>query len=96
MIYGATESHPLALPARESNVFDRMEALGPGLPSDSQTIRAGLPLDYAIASRGFHEGVDFAMNSVEEWGARPLPAADRGLGVIDEVVEAVRPGLGAG
>ena len=99
MIYGATESHPLALPARESNVFDRMAALGleflgpqhpngrqaeptpKGLPPDSRNVptfyapvdnpsRAWHQLDYAIASRGFHESVTVcAMNSVEEWGA---------------------------
>ena len=99
MIYGATESHPLALPARESNVFDRMEALGleflgprypngrkaeptpKGLPSDTRNVptfyapvddpsRAWHQLDYAIASRGFHESVKVcAMNSVEGWGA---------------------------
>ena len=28
MIYGATDDNPLALPARERNVFERMEALG--------------------------------------------------------------------
>ena len=28
IIYGATDDNPLAMPARDSNVFDRMEALG--------------------------------------------------------------------
>ena len=99
MIYGATDSHPLAMPARESNVFDRMAALGleflgpqypngrqatprpKGLPPDTRNVptfyapvdnpsKAWHQLDYAIASRGFHESVTVrAMNSIEEWGA---------------------------
>ena len=99
MIYGATDDHPLALPARERNVTDRMEALGleflgpqhpngrpakptpKGLPPDTRNVPTFCPpgqhlseiqhqLDYAIASRGFHESVKVsAMNSVEEWGA---------------------------
>ena len=98
MIYGSSD-RKLALPARESNVFDRMEALGlellgpwhpngrqaeptpKGLPADTRNVPTfyapGLgpagawhQLDYAIASRGFHESVTVrAMNSVEEWGA---------------------------
>ena len=99
MIYDAADDHPLALPARERNVFDRMDALGleflgpqypngrqatptpKGLPPDTRNVptfyapvdnpsRAWHQLDYAIASRGFHESVTVcAMNSVEEWGA---------------------------
>ena len=99
MIYGATDDNPLALPARERNVFDRIDALGleflgpqspngrqakptpKGLPPDTRNVptfyapvddpsRAWHQLDYAIASRGFHESVTVsAMNSVEEWGA---------------------------
>lgn len=99
MIFGATEDNRLALPARERNVFDRMDALGlellgprypngrqaeptpHGLPPDTLSvptfhhsqqdpIDAEYQLDYAIASRGFHESVAVrAMNSVEEWGA---------------------------
>ena len=99
MIYGATEDNPLALPARDRTVTDRMQALGlefmgpqspagrqadplpPGLPSDSLNVptyhttrqspaTAANQLDYAFASRGFHESVTVrAMNSVEEWGA---------------------------
>ena len=99
MIYGATEDNRLALPARDRNVTDRMEALvlefmGPqfpagrqahptpaGLPSDSLNVltfhaptqspeTAATQLDYAFASRGFHDSVTVrAMNSVEEWGA---------------------------
>ena len=98
MIYGSSDRQ-LALPARERNVFDRMEALGlellgpwypngrqaeptpKGLPADTRNVPTfyapGLgptgawhQLDYAIASRGFHESVTVsAMNSVEEWGA---------------------------
>ena len=99
MIYGATEDNPLALPARDRTVTDRMQALGlefmgpqspagrqadplpPGLPSDSLNVptyhttrqspaTAANQLDYAFASRGFHNSVTVrAMNSVEEWGA---------------------------
>ena len=98
-IYGATDDNPLALPARDRTITDRMDALGmeflgPGHPSGRRAspAPAGLPpdtrnvptyyttrespataqnqLDYAFASRGFHEGVTVrAMNSVEEWGA---------------------------
>ena len=98
MIYGSTDPK-LALPARERNVFDRMDALGlellgPWYPNGRQAepTPKGLPagtrnvptfyapglgpagawhqLDYAIASRGFHNSVTVrAMNSVEEWGA---------------------------
>ena len=99
IIYGATDDNPLAMPARDRNVFDRMEALGlellgpwhpdgrqakptpRGLPPDTLSVPtfhhsqqkpsgAQYQLDYAIASRGFHESVKVrAMNSVEEWGA---------------------------
>ena len=53
----------------------------PGLPADTLNVptyhhstespaTASLQLDYAFASRGFHEGVGVrAMNAVEEWGA---------------------------
>ena len=53
----------------------------PGLPGDSLNVptfhapaqspaTATTQLDYAIASRGFHNSVTVrAMNSVEEWGA---------------------------
>ncbi len=52
-----------------------------GLPPDTQNVptyhtprespgTASIQLDYAFASRGFHEGITVrAMNSVEEWGA---------------------------
>ena len=99
MIYGATDDNPLALPARDRTVTDRMDALGMeflgprhpdgrracptprGLPPDTLNVptyrtanqspaTAQNQLDYAFASRGFHESVTVhAMNSVEEWGA---------------------------
>ena len=99
MIYGATDDHRLAWPARDRTVTDRMEALGlellgprhpngrqakptpHGLPPDTLSVptfhhsqqdpsEAEYQYDYAIASRGFHEGVKVsAMNSVEKWGA---------------------------
>ena len=98
MIHGATEDNHLGLPARERNVFDRMEALGlemlgpqhpngrqatptpRGLPADTRNVptfhhsqqgpsEAGYQLDYAVASRGFHESVTVrAMNYPGEWG----------------------------
>ena len=99
MIYGATDSNSLALPARDRTVTDRMDALGLefmgprypdgrqasptpiGLPEDTRNVptfyaRGGSPetarhqLDYAFASRGFHESIKVrALNSVDEWGA---------------------------
>ena len=99
MSTAATDNNPLALPARDRTVTDRMNALGMeflgpqypagrharptphGLPPDTENVptyhtarqspaTAQNQLDYAFASRGFHESVTVrAMNSVKEWGA---------------------------
>jgi hypothetical protein len=98
-IHDATDDNPLALPARDRTITDRMEALGlaflgPRRPAGRQAqpaprgLRPGdrnVPtyhttrqspetaqnqLDYAFASRGFHQSVNVrAMNGVDEWGA---------------------------
>ena len=59
----------------------RASAMPPGLPPDTLNVptyytrgkdpaTAQNQLDYAFASRGFHDNVGVrAMNSVEEWGA---------------------------
>lgn len=97
-IYGATDDNPLALPARDRTIWDRMNALGleflgpqfpdgrrahptpQGLPPDTKNVptfhtnrqkpaTAQNQLDYAFASRGFHEQIRVrALNSADDWG----------------------------
>ena len=98
-IYGATDDNPLALPAQDRTIFERMNALGlefigpqypngrraeptpEGLSKDTRNVPTFCPvgksaadatvqLDYAFASRGFHERVKVrALNEVDEWGS---------------------------
>ena len=99
MIHGATGGNPLAPPARDRTVTDRMKALGleflgpqhpeggrqasptpQGLPPDTRNVptyhtttktpaTAENQLDYAFASRGFHNTITVqALNDPDRWG----------------------------